>query len=68
MPTIHILEHETSCRGTLAGLLKQRGHAPQNLDTAHDYFFQLRPSQALTCLTVECHSGTVRCLRPLPCR
>lgn len=41
MPTIHILEHDASCRGTLAGLLKQRGHAPQNLDTAHDYFYQL---------------------------
>jgi DNA-binding response OmpR family regulator len=52
MPTIHILEHDASCRGALAGLLKQRGHAPQNLDTAHDYFYQLN-KQPPRCVVVD---------------
>jgi DNA-binding response OmpR family regulator len=52
MPTIHILEDETRSRGSLCGLLEQRGHATHNLANAHDYFYRLN-KQPPRCVVVD---------------
>jgi DNA-binding response OmpR family regulator len=52
MRTIHLLEHDGVRRGHLARLLKQRGHAPQNLANAQDYFYQLG-KQPPRCVVVD---------------
>jgi DNA-binding response OmpR family regulator len=52
MPTIHVLEHDINSQGSLAGLLKQRGHTAHNLASAHEYFYQLN-KQPPRCVIVD---------------